>query len=47
MKKLFRFFWKDQIRGYKLVRVTGWRSCIVENNYGHRSHITFCVWGLK
>jgi hypothetical protein len=30
----------------RVIRVTGWRSAIVETRSGQRRHMTACFWGL-
>ena len=40
--------WLERVDGKfaTIKKVTGWRSCIVDDPYGGRSHSTFCFWGL-
>ena len=38
---LFRIVWCRRLRGLRLVRVTGWRSCLYENEWGQRVRATW------
>ena len=52
IKWIFKKVWKNWLRdgypgadgfGYKkVIKVTGWRSCIEESPLGNRHHTTFC-----
>lgn len=41
---LFHLVWRRRLRGFRLVRVTGWRSCLYDTNEGQRVRATwlFC-----
>jgi len=47
MSKLFRLVWRKRLEGYRLVKITGWRSCIVDSDDGSRVRVSFCPWGMK
>jgi hypothetical protein len=38
---LFRLVWRRRLNGLKLVKVIGWRSCLVDTAYGQRQRTTF------
>ncbi len=38
---LFWLVWWRRLRGLRLVRVTGWRSCLYDNMYGQRVRATW------
>jgi len=38
---LFRLVWHLRLRGFRLVRVTGWRSCLYDDRYGQRVRATW------
>lgn len=42
IKWLFSRVWRRRLRGRKLVRVTGWRSCVCEE-FGARERVRFCL----
>jgi hypothetical protein len=43
-----RWLWDHWDKGYcRVVRVTGWRSALVETQGGKRRHMTACFWGLE
>jgi hypothetical protein len=43
-----RWLWCDWHKAHdSVVRVTGWRSAIVETRSGQRRHMTACFWGLQ
>jgi hypothetical protein len=41
MHVLFRIVWRRRLAGLRLVRVTGWRSCLVDTEWGQRQRTTF------
>jgi len=43
IKPVFSFLWRNrlEIQKYKLIKVTGWRSCIIDTNCGQRMRVTF------
>ncbi len=41
MTALFAWFWSRRLAGLRLVRVTGLRSCVVDDRWGQRARITF------
>jgi len=40
---LFRAIWWRWLHDYRIVRVTGWRSCLYETKYGQRVRGTICL----
>jgi len=36
LKPIFSFVWRKRLRDYKLIKVMGWRSCIMESRSGQR-----------
>ena len=43
IRKLFTIIWKNYLAGDKVIRVTGWRSTLIESRGGARSRVTFCL----
>lgn len=41
LKSIFSFVWRKRLIDYKLVKVIGWRSCIIESKIGDRIRATF------
>jgi len=41
LKLIFSLIWYKRLRGYKLIKVTGWRSCLMEAKSGQRIRGTF------
>jgi len=37
---LFKIIWWKWMRNYKIVKVTGWRSCLYDDKYGQRTRVT-------
>jgi len=42
-KTIFRMLWHRRLGDFKLVKVTGWRSCVYDNKWGQRVRATFCL----
>lgn len=38
---LFSLVWRRRLRRCRLVQVTGWRSCLIDNEWGRRERVTF------
>jgi len=41
--KIFSLLWRKRLGDDKLIKVTGWRSALIETKYGNRYRITFCI----
>lgn len=41
--KLFHIVWRHRIGECTLVRVKGWRTCVLDSKHGQRSTNTFCL----
>ena len=43
LKPIFALLWRKRFRDgeYKLIKVTGWRSCIMDSKGGQRTRATF------
>jgi hypothetical protein len=41
LQVLFCIVWHRRLRGLRLVKVTGWRSCLVDTAWGQRQRTTF------
>ncbi len=42
-EKIFAWFWKRRLEGRQVIRVTGWRSALVEDKFAGRWHTTFLI----
>lgn len=47
LKPIFSFVWKKRLRDYKLVKVKGFRSCLMDSKYGQRIRATFLFGNYK
>ena len=45
LKPIFSFVWRKRLVDYKLIKVTGWRSCLMDSKYGQRVRATFIFSG--
>lgn len=43
---LFNRVWRRRLEGCRLVRVTGWRSCVYEDRFGQRTRAMWS-WGIR
>jgi hypothetical protein len=44
LESLWLWFWKQDMEGYRLVRITGWNSALVDDirpGHGSRRHVWF------
>jgi hypothetical protein len=41
--KIFLILWKKRLGEDKLVKVTGWRSALIDRKSGGRFRTTFCL----
>jgi hypothetical protein len=47
IRALFTVVYRRWLHGDRVLRVTGWRSALVETPHGRRRHMTACFWGLE
>lgn len=47
LKPIFHFIWRKRFWNGKLIEVTGWNSCIMDENNGQRTRATFLFSGNK
>ena len=43
IRHLFSLIWWHWMKDYKIIKVTGWRSCLYDNKYGQRVRATICL----
>lgn len=41
IQKIFEWFWKSRIGGYKVVSIKGWNEAILSSPTGQRAHVWF------
>lgn len=45
-KWIFKRIWWKWLKDYKIIQITGWRSCRVDTRGGQRMRVT-CIFGDK
>ena len=43
MKTIFKLIWRSYLKDYRLIKITGWRSCLADR-VGQRYNMSFCFW---
>ena len=43
IKPIFQIVWRKYLKGYKLIKVTGWKSCLMDSRCGQRIRATFVL----
>lgn len=47
LKPIFSLIWHKRLQDYKLIKITGWRSCIMDSKSGQRIRGTFIFGNYK